>query len=201
MRTPVFRLGQLDFGLTSGLARSIVAEVEPATRRVIKEERTKYSEALIGGIPWAAAGAISAIATYYLVPPEKRTLKFAGYAGGAALIGAGSLFTISALAEPPAGVAAPSSKVPGSIQSVAEQAAKAVIAEAEPKVRAIVEEERFRIAEALQAGLPLQAASVLTLIATLLMVKGENPIMKAVGYSASVALFTGGIWMTLEAEK
>lgn len=194
------RLGQFDFGLTSGLAKNIVDQAEPVTRRVINEERTKYADALIGWIPWASGAAMSALAAYYLVPPEKKNLKFAGYAGAAGLAGVGSLFTIAALSSP-AQTQAPPAQVPGSVQAAATQAAQAVVAEAEPKVRAIVDQERVRLSSALQAGLPLEAAALLALLATALMVKPENPTMKAVGYAASVGLLAGGLWVTLENEK
>ena len=65
------RLGQFG-GLTDALAKSIVEQAEPATRRVIRDERNRLAEALIGGIPFAAVAAIGATATLYLVKPEAR---------------------------------------------------------------------------------------------------------------------------------
>lgn len=195
-------LGQLDLasGLTSSLARSIVAEAEPATRRVIKEERTKFAEALIGGLPWASVSAITALATYYLVKPEPKIVKFLGYGTSAALLGVGSLLAISDLREPSSGAAPKPPGIPG-VQSVAEKAAAAVVAEAEPKIRVIVAEERTRLAEAVQAGLPLAALGALTMIGTLLVVKPEKRLYKVLGYTASTLLVTAGAWVALEREK
>lgn len=199
------RLGQSDLfsGLTSGLAKSIVAEAEPATRRVIKEERTKFAEAIIGGLPWASASAIAALATYYLVKPEPKYAKFLGYGTSAALMGIGSLKTISDLHEPAPSeaVAAAAAKIPGSVQSAAAQAATAVVTEAEPKVRAIVSEERARLAEAAQAGLPLAAVGALTMIGTLLMIRPDQQLYKMLGYTVSTLLVSAGVWVALEKEK
>jgi hypothetical protein len=196
-------MGQADLfsGLTSGLAKSIVAEAEPATRRVIKEERTKFAEAIINGIPWASASAIAALATYYLVKPDPKYAKFLGYGTSAALLGIGSLKTISDLHEAAPSEAAAAAKVPGSVQSAAAQAAASVIAEAEPKVRAIVTEERARLAEAAQAGLPLFGVGALAMIGTLLMIKPDQQLYKMLGYTASVALVSAGAWVALEKEK
>jgi hypothetical protein len=200
------RLGQADLfsGLTSGLAKSIVAEAEPATRRVIKEERTKFAEAVIGGIPWASASAIAALATYYLVKPKPKYAKFLGYGTSAALLGIGSLKTISDLHEPApseAAASAAAAKIPGNVKSAAAQAATAVVTEAEPKVRAIVSEERARLAQAAQAGLPLVAVGALAMIGTLLAISPDQQLYKMLGYTASTLLVSGGVWVALENEK
>ncbi len=197
------RLGQADLfsGLTSGLAKSIVAEAEPATRRVIKEERTKFAEAVIGGIPWASASAIAALATYYLVKPEPKYAKFLGYGTSAALLGIGSMKTISDLHEPAPSEAAAAAKVPGSVESATAKAATALVNEAEPKVRAIVSDERARLAQAAQAGLPLVAVGALSMIGTLLIISPEQPLYKMLGYTASVLLASAGVWVALEKEK
>lgn len=198
------RMGQLDLvsGLTSGLAKSIVAAAEPATRRVIKEERTKFATALIGWLPWASGSAIAALASYYIIKPEPKYGKFLGYGTAAALMGIGSIKAAADLREPaPSEAAAAAATVPGGVTSAAEQAAKAVVEQAEPKVRAIVEEERGRLADAAQAGLPLAAAGALAMIGTLLMIPADQTLYKMLGYTASTLLVSAGAWVALEKEK
>lgn len=192
------RLGQFDV-LTDPLAKKIVAEAEPATRRVIRDERNRFAEALIGGIPFAALSALTYIGTSYLVPPESSKAKFAGYAISAAAMGAGAWWTVSKLTEE--GGPTPASTgpaAPGLVKDVAVQAAQAIVQNAEPKIRQIVQEERARISEAAIIGLPFWAGSAVTMAGTAFMVKDEAKGMKTVGYSVAALLAALGAYAALE---
>lgn len=183
--------------LTDSLARSIVEQAEPATRRVIRDERNRLAEALIGGIPFAAVAAIGGVATLYLVPPEARTAKFVGYSAAAATLGLGAWWAFSRLTEP----VAPAPTSGGIATDVAATAAKAIVSQAEPKIRVIVEEERARIAEAFQLALPFWAAGAVGVAVTSFLVPDEAKTTKVLGFSASTLIAALGTWMGLEKER
>lgn len=200
------RLGQLSeltSGLTSGLAKQVVAEAEPALRRVIRVERNRFAEAVIEGIPFFGLAAVGYTATRYLVPDGASSAKAAGYIASAASAALGGWWTLRRLTEKaeepeePEAQAAPAGPAP----EIVRQAADAFVKEAEPRVRRIVDEERARIAAAAQAGLPLAVASAATFLATMFLVKDDKPVWKAVGYSASALLFGAGTWIGLERTK
>jgi hypothetical protein len=191
------RLGQFG-GLTDALAKSIVQQAEPATRRVIRDERNRLAEALIGGIPFAAVAAIGAVATYYLVNPEAKAAKFVGYSGSAAILGIGAWWTFSRLTATPSQPSPPSG---GVATDVAATAAKLIVDYAEPKIRSIVDEERARLAEAAQATLPFVGAGAIGAAITAFAVKDDKPVLKVVGYSASALIALLGAYMGLEKER
>lgn len=194
------KLGDLsDFtgGLTSGLARQIVGEAEPAVRRIVRDERNRFAEAAIGGLPFACAASVGYAATRYLVPDAKPGLKAVGYIASAGAAGIGALWTFVRLTESPetAEVAVPAGTTP----KVVSQAAAAIVAEAEPKVRRIVDDEKRRLAVALEAGLPWAVGAAAAFLVTLFVAPG--PALKAAGYSATTLLLGAGAWRTLEATK
>lgn len=194
---PRSRLGQFG-GLTDSLAKSIVQQAEPATRRVIRDERNRLAEALIGGIPFAAVAAIGGVATLYLVPPEARTAKFVGYSASAATLGLGAWWAFSRLTE-----TVPSSAPTGGgiATDVAATAAKAIVEQAEPKIRAIVEEERVLLAQSAQVAVPFWAAAGLGVAITAFGVSDEAKTAKVLGYGASTLIAALGTWMALEKER
>ncbi len=200
------RLGQLadlasslTGGFTESIAKKIVSEAEPATRRVIRDERNRLAEALIGAIPFLSISAIAFVGTRYLVHDEAPMAKFVGYAGSAAAAGGGALWTFSRMTEtttaPPTGTAAPAA-----VTDVAVQAAQAIVNDAEPKIRAIVKEERTRISEAAMIGIPFWAGSAVAFVATAFMVDDGENVMKTLGYSASALLFALGGYVALKKE-
>jgi hypothetical protein len=197
------RLGQLSAltsGLTDTVAKKIVAEAEPATRRVIRDERNRLAEALIGAIPFFSISAIAFVGTRYLVHDDASMAKFVGYAGSAAAAGGGALWTFGRMTEP----AAPSpttSMAPSAVTDVAVQAAQAIVNDAEPKIRKLVEEERTRISTAAIAGIPFWAGAGIAFVATAFMVDDEEHLMKTVGYSASVLLTALGAYVALDKER
>jgi hypothetical protein len=199
------RLGQipeLTGGITSGLARQIVAEAEPALRRVVHEERTRLAEALMGGLPFFSLASLAFIGTHYLVPDRAKAGKIAGYGAAAAAAGFGGWWTFRRLTgkpEEPAKAAPPAG--PSALDPYVARAAQAIVQEAEPRVRRIVDEERSRLATAAQAGLPFWVGSLAAFLATFFLVGPGNTAMKAVGYSGSTVLFGAGTWLALEREK
>lgn len=200
------RLGQLSDiasgltgGLTDSIARKIVAEAEPATRRVIRDERNRLAEALIGAIPFLSISAIAFVGTKYLVNDDASMAKFVGYAGSAAAAGGGALWTFSRMTET---TTAPTpSSAPSAMTDVAVQAAQAIVTDAEPKIRAIVQEERTRISEAAMIGIPFWAGSAVAFVATAFMVEDGENVMKTLGYSASALLFALGGYVALNKER
>lgn len=191
------RLGQFG-GLTDSLAKSIVDQAEPATRRVIRDERNRLAEALIGGIPFAAIAAIGGVATLYLVSPESKSAKFVGYSMSAAALGLGAWWSFSRLTETSTPPPPPGS---GIASDVATTAALAIVTQAEPKIRQIVEEERSRISEAAQIGIPFWGVAALGVAVTAFLVKDDAPAMKVVGYGASALVAALGAWVALEKER
>jgi len=196
------RLGQMDLvsGLTSGMAQQIVGEAEPAVRRIVREERNRIAEALIGGIPFGGAAAIGYTATRYLVPTTKPQFKAVGYIASAATAAVGAWWTFRRLterSEPEAPATTPSGTTP----KIVNQAATAIVNEAEPRVRRIVDDEKSRMASALQAGIPWGIGAAAAFIGTLIAVPADQAVLKAAGYSIAVVLAGSGAWMTLEAAK
>lgn len=184
--------------LTSGLAKKIIAEGEPVVRRIVKEERNRYAESLIGGIPFAMLSAMAFLGTKYLVPESSGTAKAVGYLTSAVSAAGGAWWTVSNLREdlPSDPVRQGSSSADPYIQ----KASQAIVAEAEPKVRAIVDDERRRIAEAGLAALPFGMGAAATFLATMFLVDSDKNLMKAVGYAGASILLGAGAWFGLQKE-
>jgi hypothetical protein len=203
------RLGQRvsDFasGFTTGMAKDIVREAEPPVRRIIQEERHRFATAVIDGLPFFGLATLAYVGTRYFVPEEKKTAKGVGYIAAAAAATVGGWYTVHQLRGTPVAeeAPAPGEPTPGSqtLTTVAQNTAKAIVEEAEPRIRQIVDEERARIAEAGQIFLPFAVGSVATFLATLFLVSGENNVMKAIGYTGSALLMGIGLWTGLEKEK
>lgn len=190
------RLGQIGNLLTQDIASQIVSAADAPTRAIIRDERNRLSEGLIGGLPFAALSGVSAVGTYYLVPEEAKLSKFIGYGISFISLGIGGLWTFSKITErvvpqPPSGPA----------PAVVQQAAQSIVEAADPKIRQIVEEERARIAAAAQTALPFVGASAIGAIATAIFVSDERPEFKVVGYSVSVLIAALGAWIGLEKEQ
>lgn len=196
-----YRLGQtFTSGITSELARKIVEEAEPATRRIISDERSRLADALIGGIPLAALSAAGFAATTYLIPETMKTGKFIGYIASAAALAGSAFWVVNELREEaPAAPAAPAE--PGPFQGVVTDAAQKIVQEAEPRIRQIVQDEKTRAVEAAKAGLPLAIGSLVALLATIFLVDPEKKALKTLGLTGSAALLGAGAWIALEKEK
>ncbi len=180
--------------VSSLFAQGVVAAAEPRLRAVIREERTRLSDALLSGVPLAAAGAVALAATSQVMP-DVPWLKFAGYAASAGLVAAGAIVTRGKLVM--AAEEAPTVKeAPQSVQ----EAASAFVAAAEPGMRSILSEERSRLVDAAKYAVPFAAAAVGAFILTAFAVGEKDRAMKAVGYSASALLAGAGAWAALERE-
>lgn len=191
------QLDQLTSGLTSNLAKQIVTNAEPVVRRVIKEERNKYAEALIGAIPFAVISSLAYVGTKYMVPDDAKTAKAVGYVAAAAAAGGGAWWTVSNLKET---VIPPPASGPTSADAYIQQASQAIVAAAEPKVRAIVDEERRKLADSALTALPFVVASLGAFLSTLFLVEPDNKSVKAVGYAGSTLLLGAGAWFGLQKE-
>lgn len=190
-RPQLGQLTELTGELTSGLARQIIGAAEPALRRIIKVERNRFAEAIIGGIPLATLAAIGYAATRYLVPDKASTAKGVGYMASAASLGLSAWWILGRLTETveePEEAAVPTGPAP----EIVTQAAQAIVKEAEPRVRQIVDEERERLAVATQISIPFFAGSFAAFLATLFLAKDD--LTKAVGYSATALLAGTGAW-------
>lgn len=194
------RLGQsaaslLTGGITQQIAQSIVSAAEPPTRAIVRDEMNRLAEGLIGGIPYAAAGGVAYVATRYLVPDGSNSLKFAGYAAAFLSLGVGAWFTFSQMTQ-----IVQSTPPSGSVPAVVTQTAEAIVDAAQPKIVAIVDEERTRISQAAQAGLPYYAAAALAAIASALFIPEDKVYLKAAGYSGAIGIGTLGTYVALGKE-
>lgn len=190
-------------GLTSGMAKDIVREAEPATRRLIAEQRNTFATAVISSLPFLGLSAMFYLATRYFVPDDRKAAKGIGYLGAAAAATAGGWYTLTQLKGPETQPETAAPGMPGSetVNAIAQNAAKAIVTEAEPKIRKIVDEEKARIAEAGKAAIPFFVGAAATFLATWLLVSGEKKAMKALGYAGTAALMGVGAWIGLEKER
>ncbi len=189
------RLGQLSQAIVDRAAQSVVAEADPRVREIIREERSNLAQAAIGGLPFVAGAATAFLATTYLVSDGQTTLKGLGYIGSAGLFTLGAWNILRAAAGPEA-PPEPPSEGPGIpfIADAAKQLAQAIVTEAEPRIRMIVEEERGRLGSAAEAALPFAMASAAAFLGTAYLVPSEMKTGKVAGYLASAAAFLVGIW-------
>lgn len=190
------QIGLLTGGLTQDIAQKIVAEAEPATRRIVRDERNRLAEGLMGGLPFAALGGVAFVGTRYLVSEDQGTWKFAGYAASFVSLGVGAWYAFSRITETP-----PPTQVSGPVPPLVAQAAQAIVENADPKIRAIVQEERSRVAAAAEAGLPLAGAGALALLLSAVVVPEDSTVLKVAGYAGSIVLLSAGAWVALRKEQ
>lgn len=196
-------LGQLEGltgGLTSGFAKQIVSEAEPVIRKLVREERSRYAQALIGAIPFGVISALAFVGTKFLVPEDAGVAKMIGYGTAAVSAAGGAWWTVSNLNEeiqaPP-----PTSKTgPTAADPYIQQASQAIVSAAEPKIRALVDDERRRIADAGMTALPFAVGALGAFLSTLFLVDADNTKVKAVGYAGSTLLLGAGAWFGLQKE-
>lgn len=203
VRAQRYALGQfegLTGGITSDLAKKIVTEGEPVVRRIVKEERNRYAEALIGAIPFGVVSALSFVGSKYVIPPESKTAKAVGYLVSAVAAAAGAWWAVSHLQEEELPAPLPSKTGPTAADPYIQQASQAIVAAAEPKVRAIVDDERRRIAQAGLAALPFGVAAAATFLSTMFLVDPDKKLMKAAGYAGTALLLGAGAWFGLQKE-
>lgn len=194
-------LGQfesLTSGLTSGLAKQIISEGEPVVRRIVKQERNKFAQALIGGIPFALISTLAYLGAKYIIPADNTLAKAAAYTASAMAGAGGAWWVISNLEEkvPPP----PPKTGPTALDPVVQQASQAIVTAAEPRVRAIVDEEKKKIAEAGLTALPFGIAAVAAFLSTFFLVEPEKKLVKAAGYAGTALLLGAGVWFGLQKE-
>jgi hypothetical protein len=86
----------------------------------------------------------------------------------------------------------------GQTSAVINQAASAVVSQAEPRVRAIVAEERSRLANATIQSLPYLGGALTAFLAAQYLVPADKRVLKGVGYVAAAGVFTVGAWKLLQ---
>jgi hypothetical protein len=196
------RLGQIESltsGLTSNFAKQIVTEAEPVIRRIIKQERNKYAQALIGAIPFGVISALAYVGTKYMIPDQMALAKTVGYVTSAIAAAGGAWWTVSNLTED-IRPEQPSKGGPTAADPYIQQASQAIVTAAEPKVRALVDDERRKLADAGLMALPFAIASLGAFLSTMFLVDPENKGTKAIGYTGSALLLGAGAWFGLQKE-
>jgi len=198
-----FRLGQSD-SLLREVARNVVAEADPRVRDIISEERTRVAQAAKLGLPFAALSGLAFLGTTYAVPVEARSARVVGYAASAGFLGLSLWLAVDRLAdvrpEPagPGGGGPTGGLLTAVAQPLASQLAQAVVSEAEPRVRAIVADEKAKLSSAGKAVLPWAAAGAAALAGTMFLVPDKLKIGKAAGYAAGALLVLIGAWKGLD---
>lgn len=191
------RMGQTADFVAGGIARQIVQAAEPSFRKVVSEERTRLAGAIVSGLPFATLSTLAFIGTSYLVPENEKSGKAAGYTASAALMAAAIWWLYGGLREPES-APAPETTGPSAFDPIARSAARALVVESEPRLRAILDDERARLGHALKAALPFGVGSLAVLLATVFLVDPANKTLKAAGYSTSALLLGGGAWTATE---
>lgn len=181
-------------------AAAVVAQAEPRVRAIVQEERSKLANALIGGLPYLGASLTSFLIAQYLVPDKKKPIRSVGYVAAAGLFTVGAWKVLEVLgagqtaAPPPP---AESSGILSMFGDTARQMAQVVVAEAEPKLRAIVDDERTLLGEAATQALPWVAGATVGYLATAFLVPDDKGPLKFGGYTLSSLALLGGLWKSL----
>lgn len=193
------RLGQVSQSVVDQAARSVVAEAEPKVRDIVREERVRLAEAGMAALPWTALSAAGFTGTAFLA--QRVPSRVAGFGAAAVLLGVGLWRGFSILAGP----APPAPKAPGTelplVGDVARQMARAIVREADPLIRDVVEKERNRLAQATGSALPWVGAGVASLAGTAFVMPDTWNVGKAAGYTLAAFLGLVGLWRGLETAK
>ncbi len=190
------RLGQLPSSIVDEAAKTVVAQADPAIRRIVHEERARVARAGKTFVPFAAVGTAGIIGAIYLVQKEAYVAKAAGLISSVALLGLGGYLGLRELEGPPAAAPAPGPDIPF-LGDIASQVAQAIVKEAEPRVKVMLGDISTDLTEAGTAALPFAAGSAATFFGTAYLVPESAPVGKAAGYTASAALMLVGIWRAL----
>lgn len=198
-----YRLGQVNDSVIRDVARNLVTVAEPRVRAIVADERTRLAEAVKAGLPFAGFSAVSFLTTQYFIPEDADKARIAGYMASAVALAAGVWWTASQLADsaalqqPVQATGGAAGLVSQLTSGVATQMAQAVVVEAEPKIRQIVDDEKTRLATAIQAGVPWAAGSAIAAAATAFLVPEDSPLAKVGGYSVSAILGGLAIWIAM----
>lgn len=191
-------LGQSN-AIINQAASAVVSQAEPRVRAIVAEERSRLANAAIQGLPYAGGALTMFLATQYLLPQDNKFLKGLGYVASAGLFTIGAWLAFDEIAgEDSAPPPPPSDSGFLSIfGDTAKQMAQVVVSEAEPKVRAIIQEEKAKLSEAGLATLPFAGISTAGFLATAFLIPEEKRAWKFGGYLASSAALLAGIWKGL----
>jgi hypothetical protein len=193
------RLGQTS-AVINQAASAVVSQAEPRVRAIVAEERSRIANATIQSLPYLGGALTAFLAAQYLVPADKRVLKGAGYVASAAIFTVGAWKVLQEVSGPEKEAPATSGSGGGLLAlfgDTARQMAQVVVTEAEPKVRAIIADEKAKLSEAGMATLPFLAASTAGFIATAVLVPEGSKKLKFGGYMASAAALLAGLWRGL----
>lgn len=196
-------LGQASDSLVREVARTIVAQADPKVRSIISDERTRVAEAVKVGLPFLALSGASFLGTQYAVSPKAKTARIVGFTASAGLLGLALWFTADRLTDIPIEAPAAAGGSGTGLLSqfaapVATQMAHAVVQEAEPRIRDIVDDEKAKLAEAGKAALPWAGAAIATFAGTAFALPKDLGWAKAAGYGLSGALLLFSIYQGLD---
>lgn len=192
------RLGQ-SAGVINQAASAVVSQAEPRVRAIVAEERSRLANAAIQALPYAGGALTLFLASQFLVPADKKFLRGLGYVTSAGLFTIGAWLAFDQIAG--ANSAPPTPTSEGGLLSLfgdtAKQMAQVVVAEAEPKVRLIIQDEKAKLSQAGLATLPFLGISSAGFLATAFLIPDEKRGWKFGGYMASAAALLAGMWKGL----
>lgn len=202
------RLGQTN-NLTTRMAEAVIEKAEPKLRQVMWEERKRFADGIATVLPYAAVSLGTVLATGYLVDPKDTYFKVGGYAAATLALALGIWQTVGVWrgsGSPTPDAASPETGILQDVVSTfidpaSRQFASAIIAEATPRVEKIVNEERQRAADALQATIPWFALSSAAVLATMFLVPSKPDVAKMGGYMGAAGLALFGIYRGAEVER
>jgi hypothetical protein len=188
-------LDKLTSSVTDSTARSLVNAAFPRVEEILTRERNRLAEALLSGLPWLAAAAVDTVLTYYTAPDK--LWKTVGYSSSAILAGTGGVMSVLGLQTPQTSTQDAQGKS-SALDPYVEQASKQLVTQAEPKVRAIIDDERKRLAGALQASIPWISGGAIGAVATAFAIPDGHDLLKVVGWLIVIALVAYGAFAGLE---
>lgn len=190
-------LGQfVSSSVVQSAASAAVSAAEPRFRKIIQEERGRVAKAAMETIPYTGVAMATYLATSYFVPEGMNLAKGLGYAGAAGLAAWGAWQGLQKLRGPEV----PPTEAPAGfefLQPVTRQLAQAIVAEAEPRLRQLVTEERERLGGATETMLPWAALGAAAFFGTMFLVPKTMPVAKAVGYTGATSLGLLSLWKGL----
>lgn len=198
------RLGQVNQSVLEDVARNLVVVAEPRVRAIVAEERTRLAEAVKAGLPFVGFSIVSFLTTQYFIPSDADKAKIVGYVASGVALAAGVWWTASTLADaaalqqPIQSQGGASNLITQLTAGIATQMAQAVVKEAEPKVRQIVDEEKSKIAVAGIAAAPWGVGSAIAAAGTAFLVPEDSALAKVGGYSLSALLGGFALWKAMD---
>lgn len=174
-------------------AREVVAAADPRVRQIIAEERERVARALAESFSFGGIGVLAALGTRYYVPSG--TGQALGYGAAVILGGVAAWRLWSGLRAPPAPPEDPDgSTLIRFVEPVVNQFATAVVREAEPRIRAIVEDEKAKFEEAAKVAVPAVAGAAASYLGTSYLVPDRMKLGKVAGYGLAATLLFYSIY-------